>query len=292
MDAFQLRSQDHALLVPGTRIFDVEGEDGVRRLFVHVPEGDAPTGGWPLLAMTDGNAMIATAVDALRVQSRYPLGTDVQPGVVVAIGYPVEEAYDPLRRSWDLSPPPGRTYPPFSNGAPPVVTGGADLFLRFIEREALPFVETLAPIDSRRRTLFGHSFGGLFALHALFSRCPAFSRYVAASPTIYWEDGLLLRSEQAFAATLPDGPIVVHLSAGEYEGEVLAPFQYGREDTQTRLEQARTAQTLPLTLAMAERLGALPGLSVVCETCAGETHMTMLPIAISRAVRVAFRISG
>lgn len=242
--------------------------------------------------MTDGNAMIATAVDALRVQASYPMGTDVQPGVIVAVGYPVDGAYDPLRRSWDLSPPPGRTYPPFSEGAPSVVTGGADRFLSFIEVEVMPFLASLAPIDPARRTLFGHSFGGLFALHALFAGCTTFSRYAAASPTIYWEDGLLLDSERRFTASRTVRDVVVHLSAGEFEGDVLAPFQYGREDTEKRLEHAKSARTLSLTQAMALRLGALPRMSVTYETYAGETHMTMLPIAISRAVRVAFRISA
>lgn len=192
--------------------------------------------------MTDGNAMIATAVDTVRVQAAYPMGTDVQPGVIAAIGYPGDDAYDPLRRSFDLSPPPGRTYPPFAEGAPAVVTGGADRFLQFIEHEALAFVET---------------------------------RYVAASPTISWEDGLLLNSEKLFAAS-PE----------------LAPFQYEREDTAKRIAHARTIQTLALTQAMATRLANLPRISVVCETYPGETHMTMLPVAISRAVRVAFRLSA
>lgn len=293
MDTFQDEPTGHPVLLPDTRMFDIKGAKGdLWRLFIHVPPGDAPPDGWPLLVMTDGNAMIATAVDALRVQASYPMGTDVQPGVIVSVGYPVDGAYDPLRRSWDLSPPPGRTYPPFSDGGPPVLTGGADVFLGFIQTEAMAFIEALAPIDPTRRTLFGHSFGGLFALHALFAGATTFSRYVAASPTIYWEDGLLLDSERRFTASGPERDVVLHLSAGEFEGEILAPFQYGRGDTEKRIEHAKIAQTLPLTKAMAERLGASPGMAVAFETYPGETHMTMLPTAISRAVRVAFRLSA
>jgi uncharacterized protein len=276
-----------------TRSFDLgTSEAGPWRVFVHRPAGEPPPEGWPLLVITDGNAMIATAVDALRVQSSYPMGTHVGPGVIAAIGYPTDDAYDPLRRSFDLSPPPGRSYPPFSEGGPAVRTGGAQRFLDVIEAEVLPFLGGLAPIDPARRTLFGHSFGGLFALHALFSGCQAFSRYVAASPTIYWEDGGLLESERRFAATPRDRDVVIHLSVGEYEGETLAPFQYGREDTETRLSGARTARTLQLTREMAARLSALPRTRVACEIYPGETHMTMLPIAVSRAVRTAFEIDA
>ncbi|WP_182084023.1 alpha/beta hydrolase-fold protein [Aureimonas sp. ME7] len=281
----------HPAGLTDTVFFDLVGEDGGEpwRIFLHRPPGPAPEGGWPLLAITDGNAMIATAVDAVRVQGAYPGGTNVAPGVVMAIGYPTEGAYDPWRRSFDLSPPPGRAYPPFAADGPEVRTGGADRFLRFIEREALAAADAITPINPARRTLFGHSFGGLFALHALFSGTRAFTRFVAASPTIGWEDGVLTQTERRFLeAPALGGEVVVHLSAGEYEGDALAPFQYGREDTAERLERARTVRTAALTSAMAERLARVPNLRVLHETYPGETHMTMLPIAVSRAVRVAF----
>ncbi|SFF52643.1 hypothetical protein SAMN05216566_1222 [Aureimonas phyllosphaerae] len=275
-----------------TRFVDLKSErDGeVWRVFIYVPLDEPPPGGWPLLVITDGNAMIATAVDALRVQSSYPASTNVGPGVIAAIGYPTGDAYDPLRRSFDLSPPPGRSYPPFVEGGAEVLTGGAHRFLQFLEGEALPFLDGVAPIDPTRRTLFGHSFGGLFALHTLFSGSEAFSRFVAASPTIYWEDAGLLDSERRFTALPRDRDLVLHLSAGEYEGGALAPFQYGREDTEKRLANALTARTLDLSREMAERLSALPRARVSYEVYPGETHMTMLPIAVSRAVRTAFQI--
>ena len=39
------------------------------RVFIHVPSGPAPEAGWPVLYMTDGNAVIGTAVDAMRAQA-------------------------------------------------------------------------------------------------------------------------------------------------------------------------------------------------------------------------------
>lgn len=123
MEPFHDTGAGQSAALPHTKWFDLPGpDDALWRLFLHVPTGEAPAGGWPLLAITDGNAMIATAVDALRVQSGYPKGTHVGPGVIAAIGYPVDEAYDPLRRSFDLSPPPGRTYPPFFADTPPVLS--------------------------------------------------------------------------------------------------------------------------------------------------------------------------
>ena len=100
----------------------------------------------------------------MRVQACYPEGTDVEPGVIVAIGYPTDAPCDPFRRSWDLSPPPGRIYPPFHVGGPDVRTGGAGEFLQFVEDRLKPWLEARIPIDRGLQTLFGHWFGRLFAL--------------------------------------------------------------------------------------------------------------------------------
>ncbi|WP_244642325.1 alpha/beta hydrolase [Phyllobacterium sp. 628] len=173
---------------------------GIYRIFVYRPSGAAPKDGWPVLYMTDGNAVIATAVDAMRAQANYPSGTNVGYGVIVTIGYPLDAAYDPLRRSWDLGPPPGQTYPPFYENSPEVKTGGAEEFLTFIEDQIKPMIEASVPIDRNRQAIFGHSFGGLFVLYSLFTRPSAFTTWIAASASIYWEDCAINKFYSQFAA--------------------------------------------------------------------------------------------
>ena len=263
------------------------------RVFLYRPPRPAPPEGWPVLYLTDGNACFATAVDAQRVQMSYPSGTNICDGVVVAIGYPSDEAYDPFRRSWDLSPPPGRIYPPFFPDTPDVKTGGGEGFLSAIEDELKPWVERQVPIDRSRQTLFGHSFGGLFVLHALFTRPRIFQRWIAASPAIFWEDAAILATEQAFLerGDLPSG-LELHLLAGQYESErLIAPFHNGRPDEQQRLARALETRTVEYARAMADRWAALPGFSGAAhfEEHAGENHMSVLPVALNRAVQIAFR---
>lgn len=282
-------------MIAGTTVCDIVPRKGGApyRIFVHVPAKPAPATGWPVLYMTDGNAVIATAVDAVRAQASYPLGTNVGEGVIVAIGYPVDGPYDPLRRSWDLSPPPGRTYPPFYENTPDVVTGGAGEFLAFIEDELKPWVEGRATIDPSRQALYGHSFGGLFALYSLFTRPTAFRTWIAASPSIYWEDRIIDGPFEAFAKAAPEGfDVRVVLSAGEYETEKLAPFQVGAADEATRLEQKKTTRTDEFARDLAERLATLPGASIKAsfELHAGENHMSILPVTVNRAVQAAFAV--
>jgi predicted alpha/beta superfamily hydrolase len=262
------------------------------RIFLYRPAKTPPPEGWPVLYLTDGNACFATAVDALKIQSSYPNGTNVYDGVIVAIGYPSDQPYDPLRRSWDLSPPPGRIYPPFFPDTPDVRTGGGEQFLAFIEERLKPWVEEQVPIDRSRQTLFGHSFGGLFVLSALFSKPNTFNRWIAASPAIFWEDAAILAAERAFlegqTASLD---IELHLSAGQYEGEVLAPFHKGTPEEQKRQERARETRTVEYAQEMTLRLAAsaaLPGMATF-EEYSGENHMSVLPVALNRAVQIAFR---
>lgn len=261
------------------------------RIFVSPPCGDMPEKGWPILYLLDGNACFPLAVAAHRIQAPYPGGTNIAQGIIVAIGYPTDDAFHPLRRSWDLSPAPGKTYPPFTAGGAAVRTGGAADFLDFIDNELKPHIAGMFPVDVDRQGLFGHSFGGLFALYALFSRPKGFSHFIAASPSIFWEECRVLDLEKRFLETLPAGARVrLHLSAGEYEGEDLAPFQLDAEDASARLKQKKESRTVGYMTELAARLAgaARTGMVVDHEIFAGENHMSVLPVAIGRALQLCF----
>ena len=262
-------------LQPGTCYFDLpcqdfRGSGDLYRIFVHVPDGEPPAAGWPVLYMTDGNAVIATAADALRAQASYPKGTNVCKGMIVAIGYPTDNAYDPLRRSWDLSPPPGAEYPPFFENTPVVRTGGADQFLGFLLQTLRPWLERHYPIDRSAQTLFGHSFGGLFALYALSQHPDAFRNWVAASPAIYWEDGIVrtcLDRMDAAAWGRPQVVIPTHATDQIVTGGWLQDAGAGRclldEDQAPNvlaeaLERALAGDHDRGAAALAETLAALP----------------------------------
>lgn len=274
----------------GARWFDLADTKtgAIRRVFLWVPSDPPPQNGWPVLYMTDGNAVIGTAIDAMRAQASYPSGTNVQPGVLVAVGYPVEEAYDPFRRSWDLGPPPGRSYPPFWEGSPEVRTGGGAEMVRFMTDQVRPFVESKISLDPDRQGLFGHSFGGLFALWWMFKTPAAFTHWIAASPAIAWEDSALLDHLPKFSPEPRE--IVVHLSAGEWEGDQLAPFQKLADDADQRLKDRANTRTIAAAQDMAEELSGYPGVTVTYETYRNENHMSVLPVAINRAIQTVFLI--
>lgn len=285
---------EEAYSLPGTAYFDLAPTAGGEpyRIFLFTPKGKPPAAGWPLLVMTDGNATFPFAFASMVTQAPYPTGTNVDWGVIAAIGYPSDEPYDALRRAWDLGPPPIKSYPPYFEGGPPVRIGGTGDLLDFIESQLFPRLDEMVRTDATRRSLFGHSFGGLFTLYALFERPGLFTNWIAASPTIYWEGSEILNNE-ASRKRIPGPVAFLHLSAGEYEGDRLAPFQYRNDDAASRLEKRKTERTAALAQEMATRLnGHETGIRTQFELFAGQTHMSVLGPAVNRAVSIAFESGG
>lgn len=275
--------------IPDTEVFEISSPSGGPpwRIFLYRPPGEPPAEGWPVLYYTDANAVAGTAADIMRVQAAWPLGTGIEWGVMVGIGYPTDGAYDSVRRSWDLGPPPGQTYPPHTPDGPDVRTGGADDFLVFIEEALKPEIARRVAVDPARQAIMGHSFGGLFVLHTLFRRPAAFSRWISASPAIWWEGAGIVEAAETFVAEGKprDGHIL--LLAGEYE-QKLAPFQIGAPDEEKRRAAFEESRIVDNTRLMAERLAQVPGLVSEYVFLPGETHMSVLPACLNHAIRFAF----
>jgi len=267
--------------MPGTVQHDIDSPSGQPfRIFLHVPPGEPPPGGWPMITVLDANAVMGLVVDTIRVLAFLPREAGIRSAAVVAgIGYRTDGPYDLVRRTFDLTPPPGRDIPG-TEGRPDARTGGADELLDFIEGTIKPLAARAAPIDPSRHALLGHSFGGLCALHALFTRPEAFRDYVGGSPAIWWEESALLRSATRFIAR-PDRPAPRRLlmTVGEHE-QSLAPWHdpawRPRMEMMRMVDQARD---------LADRLRPLPGLELGFETLPGEGHMSAFPVAVQRGLR-------
>lgn len=156
------------------------------RLFLAVPRGKPPAGGWPILYLLDGNAVFDFLTPDLLA---------LAPGLMLAgIGYDTDRQFAREQRTLDFTAPegPGDGIRP-DPVHPGRLAGGASLFLDRLTGPLRAAAEAAAPVDPARRTLWGHSFGGLFTLYALLTRPGAFARYAAISPSIWWDEGLIRR---------------------------------------------------------------------------------------------------
>lgn len=243
--------------IPGARQFDLVSARGhAYRVFVAEPQGTAPEGGYPVLYMLDGNAVFGTAVEAARLQQ-----ASLGPVLVVAVGYPVDTPFDGPSRYRDYTPRTDPRHLPahFDAG---LATGGQDDFLDFLDTRVRPLVESLYPVDRRRQALFGHSLGGRLVLHALFTRPRMFQRYVAGSPSIWWDGRSILAERDRFAALPP-----------EERRDVSLMVVVGGEELGHIVLDARNLVT------------SLPPIRNRYEEIPGEGHVSMLPAAINGALR-------
>lgn len=186
------------------------------RIIVATPAAPAPTGGYPVIYVVDGNAWTGLVSEIIRTNLETGIQSRVEPAVVVGIGYPIAEAFDLKRRSFDFTSPatPGHPDPDVLPGP----NGGDITLMNFIDNTVKPVIEARFPINRTRQTLIGHSLGGLFTLESLFARPRSFQTYVALSPSIWWNNRTLLRQAQAFLAK-PGHPakLRVFLSVGDLE---------------------------------------------------------------------------
>lgn len=266
------------VVVPGARCFDLSGANGgAYRVMIAVPDGPPPAAGFPVLYHLDGNAVFASMVEAMRIQGARGAATGVAPGVIVGIGYAVDGPFDRQRRTLDYTPPAD----PAMLGERPdggewSATGGADAFLEVLETQVMPMVARLAPIDPTRRALFGHSLGGLFALHLLFARPGAFARIVAVSPSLWWNGAAMIRELDARRAALPAARPRVMIAVGGEEEPVETPGEdphAARRRSHRLITNARIfAERLP-----AETFRILPG----------ENHGSAVHAALGPALRFA-----
>lgn len=94
-------------------------------------------------------------------------------------------------------------------------TGHSEKFIQFLETELQPFVKSSFRTEGPT-TIIGQSLGGLLATEILFKKPDMFDNYVIVSPSLWWNDEKLLKTE--FAPY--DSSKSIYISVGK-EGKVM-----------------------------------------------------------------------
>ncbi len=97
-------------------------------------------------------------------------------------------------------------------------SGDGPKFLRFLKTELIPFIEANYRADSSHRVLQGSSYAGLFTLYAMFAEPGLFSAYLAASPSVPYDDRYAFKQEAEYARTHKELPVRLFLAVGGAEG--------------------------------------------------------------------------
>ena len=232
------------------------------RIYLAEPGAAPPAEGFPLFLLLDGDGHFDPAVAALEARGGG--------AVIAAIGYPGRN-----RRELDYTVP----------AEPPIPEeGGAPAFLAFVRDELLPRLAREARLDPADRSLFGHSYGGLFVLYALFRQPGLFRSHIAASPSIGYGQGTILPLEAGFEAAPPE--IASRLRLLVTVGELEQP-----RPPAPITERARIARQVDRAHDLVDRLSKLgpAGPEVAFHLFPGETHQSVVDPAIRLGLDFALR---
>ncbi len=193
------------------------------RLFVRLPANYsvADTTRYPVLYVLDGNDRFG---EVLNIQSELSSLAAVRDLIIVGVGYPLAPNETPTLRRWrDLTPSHDAAadaewttkYHNELNGER-LQSGGAAQFLEALKAELIPSIES-AYRTSKERALWGHSFGGLFAVYAMLTEPSLFSRIGASSPSLWWHGDEIFGMEAAFAKKHPALSARAYMTVGKEE---------------------------------------------------------------------------
>lgn len=277
-------------LVAGSEVWMVKPEhiDDILRICItsprYLPEGKR----CGAVIATDAELSAGALISTIRSCA---VGLDLPPLLAVSIGYPLDAAPPfVLRRNRDLTP---TAWPAFASATPCLTglsetfaTGEGEAFLAFIDEELRPALAEHFPIDPDDVTLTGQSFGGLFVLSALVRRPNAFRRYLAVSPSLWWDDGAVLRMAEKAAVTFPAPSATVYMCIGELENKARFGAQFAAVKSQ-----------LPSAMQKADMMGDMFVMQRLLQPWVGtqfsieahvfpeESHESIMGAALSRGLR-------
>jgi predicted alpha/beta superfamily hydrolase len=141
--------------------------------------------------------------------------------IVVGIGYPLDPA-KPSEYYAGWSSARAKDFSPTKDPAAPyglsaLPLGGANDFLAFIRDDLKPFINSSHRANAEDSTVYGASLGGLFALYVLFHRPDTFNRYIAISPSWWWDKKVTFDYERKYANEHTELPARLFLSQGSLE---------------------------------------------------------------------------
>lgn len=192
--------------------FRVSSPDGQRNWHVYlaIPKASVPEAGFPSFWMLDGNAALMDLDSPLLEE----LGAQTVPLVLVFLSHESDLRIDTAARYRDYTP---TMLPPETAGLTEFVTGGADALLEVIERTIRPQINQRVKLHSHHQSLWGHSLGGVFVLHTLFTRTGAFQNYIAGSPSMWWGEGAPAIEAKRFAMHNAGHTVSAAVHVGERE---------------------------------------------------------------------------
>ena len=274
--------------LPRSVSFDMTSRHTGQRYRILIGLPHPPAASYPVLWALDGLATFPLldfwrprpTAEAENPRWRRKVGAEPS-GLIVAVGYASGAPMDVDGRAQDYTP--ATTAP--TGDQLSQRHGGAAAYLRFLTEELRPLLARHFPMDPQRHTLFGFSYGGLFALQTLSTEPQHFQRYWAASPSLWFGQHQVLRElpQHLDALRRVSAPLRVVITVGQDEQ---FPPRFASPERQQMLQDRAmvdNATEFARLLARAE-----PMLQVQLLRVADHDHHDMLLHGTRRVIDFAF----
>jgi predicted alpha/beta superfamily hydrolase len=207
------------------------------KLLITLPPGyEQEQRSYPVLYYLDAWMLGGVMHDSHRIAG---LLQAIEPVILVGISLDGDPSAFFYARSRDYTPTrvsPEKLGPDAAAWVP--TSGGGKEFLNFLKLELIPHIEANYRADSSDRGLLGYSLGGLFAAWVAYKEPSLFKRYGICSPSLYWDDAMVVRLWENLPNLAP-GSVVVFSYTGEEDARVKTAV-----DTLVSLASAKSGVTI------------------------------------------------
>ena len=150
-----------------------------REIWIHLPEEFDSTKQYPVIYLLDASQHFYVVTGMLKQLIPWQIPNSIVVGITNT------------DRTRDFT----HTNVPFQRGQESETSGGASHFIKFIEEELKPFINTKYPTENNN-TIIGHSTAGLFVLYSYLYHENSFDNYLAIDPSLWWDKEDLVKSAQ------------------------------------------------------------------------------------------------
>ena len=194
-------------------------------LYIQLPSDyeNNPTKKYPLLVVTDGYyAFPLLSSINWRMTVRH---NEYDEPILVGISYSKGDDIN-LSRTRDLTPSFAPTET-FNTKIAQAESGKANLYVKFLGQEVLPYLVKNYRINPSKKIFAGHSFGGLFGTYMLMTQPQLFDFYLIGSPSFWYDKKVIFNIEADYAKRHKDLPAKVFMATGAYENGPPQPMVEG-----------------------------------------------------------------
>ncbi len=151
--------------------------------------------------------------------------------------------------------------------------GGSEKFIAFVESELQPYIESRYN-TSPSKMIIGQSLAGLLVTEMLLTKPQLFDKYIIISPSLWWNDGALLKMDSPILKADYKKPTAVYIGVGK-EGSIDGSKNHIMEEDAEKL-------------ANKIKLGLSDEVKVIFDFLPEEDHATVTHPAVFNAFRALY----